>query len=317
MLLQTSSGHIERAWAYDHYAINCDGVKGLTIELEYEIAQSVGNEGDVGLFGPLQYQPYYHIAFVVDSKNKAKRLRKKLRKWLYTEIAKIEQPPFDPKEVIEAAAADQEGMDAAESLLDREQMRFEMGRKVHDFQSAVHHLYKALDAGYAKDDEIAALKKENKTLLEQYLEVRKYAEALERGLGHSNEMLNQCKAAEPKDVQPAPVRLPVAGDTVEVLVNRNLNLWTTIAVDSQAMWSPMKMPSMEDYGKTWRWPEPRTRTAADAKQYDRIWYINGSTGKVEYAHVNSVGSELISMIPISVFIADFGTQWGYAEEQSK
>lgn len=267
--------------------------------------------------------------------SEAREIEAKVVEWTKKRIAEIEQPPFDPKEAIEAAAADQQGMDAAESLLDREQMRFEMGRKVHDFQSAVHHLYKALDAGYAKDDEIAALKKENKDLreknigweqrymellaganeeiqrLNELLDERKedirtlngvisaqvqdfsqmeasrdeykklYQEALAAAEAQRISLEAKLSAAEHPWVQPAPVRLPVAGDTVEARFSPD-HEWEKVEVYNSEWRTPRFIigkltvkACQETYDKgNWRWPEPRTRTAADAKIGDRVffWY---------------------------------------------
>lgn len=304
--------------------------------------------------------------------SEAREIEAKVVEWLKKRIAEIEQPPFDPKEAIEAAAADQEGMDAAESLLDREQMRFEMGRKVHDFQSAVHHLYKALDAGYAKDDEIAALKKDLQDRIRQhvglsheYVELHAEHENLQAvswakeavkdkkieqlqadlqatnlskdnkiaQLSHevsslnsvltslANELAAMKNAAEPKDAQPAPVRLPVAGDTIEFKTSRGEWIEAKPFRDQgnlvyRAGFMLLPVDEQTFHAGDWRWPEPRTRTAAQAKVGDAIWVM--IDGKKESAQIAQIDYYSIWAKGFAFSRhATFGTQWGYAEEQLK
>lgn len=179
----------------------------------------------------------------------AEELRDLFMGWVKAEIAKQEKRLSKPKKVIEAAAADGAAMDAAESLLDREQMRKEIMGQVTDFTSAIRHLFKALDAGYAKDEEIAALK---------------------RKIDHLNQ---------------------------EAIIN-------TLQY------------------KTEQQAKPCTRTAADAKVNDPVWF--DCNGGIFDGYITAISADnRIHMMANdnSAFThwtsSAFGIRWGYAEEEAK
>lgn len=116
----------------------------------------------------------------------------------------------------------------------------------------------------------------------------------------------------------------VEGERLNGWIRRVINPWNQlniriqIRVDSgTGKGYQLYDRSMDEMDKGWGLlgdPERPVKAAADAQQGDRIWYIHGVTGQIEYDRIDAVGNGHITMIPNAVLVEDFGTKWGYAEE---
>ena len=260
------------------YCVKLDKNADLDLVEEFRIYADL--KWEVSYFFTLPSMNHY-IGLNYISQKEANILRTGFLEWVQAEITKLEQPPFDPKEVIEAAAADDAGMDAAESLLDREQMKAELrtlwktvGRQEAELvaMEASRDEYKKLyqealaaaeSQRIAKDGEIAALKKEINKLNGEAIN----QEAIINTLKYKIEQQPK------KKVKPEPVKLPVHGDIIEARVSSEDDEWAKVRIYADKPENPrfdrngMSIKAcQETYDKgDWRWPEPRTRTAADAK----------------------------------------------------
>lgn len=365
------------------------------LRLEYLLISTDENDSKMlrqDISGELVASTDAHLAMIDESlymyfktgdHDVAKEMKAKVVEWLKKRIAEIEQPPFDPKEVIEAAAADQEGMDAAESDAGREEIRARLRQCVwrHVFhseypaQKAMDNLFMAIEAICTKDKEIAAHRDEIRALngviklMEKdfskmeasrdeykklYQEALAAAEAqrtakdgeiaalkkkveglelestvLKGRVQWLNTEIQACRsAAEPKDVQPAPVRLPVAGDTIEARFSPD-HEWEKVEVYNSERGTPRFIigkltvkACQETYNKgNWRWPEPRTRTAADAKVGDEIVFRFNKTvllGLVTGVDNSSVFVEASDGHVHQLPHHEFGpTGWRFEKEETK